>query len=138
MERPDGTRITVRLTSRGLPVQVNHPAVGEVSIARDGDGRLMSVRAAGIRRDWKRDAIGDTVEYREERAGRVAHTVLERDSTGRVIAAVEDGVRRVYRYDETGRLLATEGPEGAWEWEYDPAGRLLRERSDAGMPVLFL
>ena len=133
VERPAGTTIIMQLSSRGWPVQVNHPAIGEVSIKRDGAGRLLLVEAAGIRREWRRDANGDTVEYRQERAGQVVHTVLQRDGAGRVIAAVEDGVRRAYRYDAAGQLLAAEGPEGAWEWSYDPAGRLLTERSGAGI-----
>lgn len=132
IRRTGGADRRARLSPAGMPVGLDDPRVGEVILERDGGGRLMAVRAAGLTRRWVRDEMGDTVAYYEEIGGIVRHATLERDGAGRVVVAAEDGVTRTFTYDVAGQLLVEEGPRGRLEWAYDRAGRLTIESGPEG------
>jgi YD repeat-containing protein len=99
---PEGgvTRVVWR---HGLPVEVTDPTGVVVAMDYDERGDLVAVQ----------DAAGSTAR-------------LERDATGRVVAAVTPlGHRTVYGYDEAGLCDRRVDPDGAvWRFEYTAAGRL--------------
>jgi RHS repeat-associated protein len=132
VSRPGGPAVRARLSGGGLPVRLDHPALGSVVLERDAEGRLLSVNAAGLTRRWDRNGHGDAVAYREETRGGVRQARLQRDGAGRVVAVTEDGVTHTFAYDEAGRLVAATGPVGVQAWDYDRAGRLVIERGPGG------
>ena len=132
LHRPGSEPIRTRLSGRGLPVRLEHPAVGEIVLERDAGGRLLAVRGAGLTRTWERDGNGDAVGYREEIGGCVRRTAIGRDGAGRIVSVTDDGVERSYSYDGSGRLVGATGPEGRSEWVFDRAGRLVRESGPDG------
>lgn len=103
-----------------------------MTVRRDGGGRLVELRAAGLIRTWERDDAGRPVLYAEHRAGTVSVTSLSWDQRGRLVREDRDGRVRTYRYDLAGQLIGMNGAAGTWSWAYDPCGRLSRESGPDG------
>ena len=132
LRRTDGTVTRADLHWAGMVSRLEHPCTGQVEVERDGAGRLLGLRADGLRRSWRRDANGDAVWYREEIGPLVRESSLTRSAGGRVTAVSGDGGEETYDYDEAGRLAACHGPAGSSAWSYDLAGRLESERGPDG------
>ncbi|PPH56567.1 DUF6531 domain-containing protein, partial [Rathayibacter toxicus] len=100
---PEGGRS--RLTwSQGLLTQVVDPVGVTLRFEYDQHGELVACR----------DALGGVAR-------------LERDTAGRVLAAISpSGARTEYRYDDSGALVSRRDAEGAtWRYERGPGGRLV-------------
>jgi len=113
---PDGSRTDYDYDATGLLTGLRHPAAGTIALERDGAGRLVAARGAGMHARWDYDG-GELVGY----AINDASTRLERDADGRLVAV---GGRRL-AYDAAGQLVAA----GEQTFEYDAGGRLVREGS---------
>lgn len=121
--RPGGNRST----------EVEHPVLGVVQVERDGGGRLLAIRSAGLTREWVRDVSGDVIEYREICGDTTKVTRLEREESGRVVGATGPSGVETYDYDASGQVVAARRGSDKWTWEYDACGRVVASSSPRGL-----
>jgi RHS repeat-associated protein len=123
---PDGTETEYFHDDVGLVTALRHPAIGEVTVHRDGAGRMTGADSQDMRASW-RYADGLLVGYEFAAGGRHRVADLIRDAAGRVTTATVDGIESQFGYDEAGQLVT----DGERTLSYDEAGRLIRESSVA-------
>ncbi|MDQ6782257.1 MAG: DUF6531 domain-containing protein [Actinomycetota bacterium] len=116
----------------GLIGSIELPSAREVTISRDGGGRVVELTGAGLTRIWQRDTAGRPVVYTEKRDATVSVTSLAWDERGRLVREDRDGRATTYRYDLAGQLTGMGTPGGTWSWAYDACGRLSRESGPEG------
>ncbi len=105
------------------PVRVADPEGGVTELSWTGGLMTGLVDPTGVRVRFSYDEHGDLVATTDA-AGRTAR--LERDATGRVVAAVSpSGHRTTYTYGDAGQLVSRRDADGAvWRYEHSAAGRL--------------
>lgn len=105
------------------PSEITDP-LGGITRLTWTDGLLTRVvDATGVPLDLSYDEFGDLAATTNAH-GDTAR--LERDATGRTIAAITPmGARTEYRYSSQGQLASRQDPDGAiWHYEYTDAGRM--------------
>ena len=125
---PDGSETTYEYDAAGDLTSLQHPAVGTLSLERDGGGRTVTLSGEGFGARWTHEE-GRVVGYHLDLGATTNSSRLERDEAGRVIAITRGDVTRTFDYDESGQLTRTVGPEGESTFTYDANGRLIEERS---------
>jgi RHS repeat-associated protein len=116
----------------GWQCRVVDSRFGPVELARDRDGLLTDLTAAGLRRAWRHDEHGRVVEYREATDAGERTARLRRDALGRVVEVHDDRGVTTYDYDPAGQLVGVRGPGGDQVFTYDAAGRLIAESGPRG------
>ncbi|MCU4184689.1 DUF6531 domain-containing protein [Acidiferrimicrobium sp. IK] len=129
---PDGNAVTVHLDEARQADRIDYSGLPSVELRRDGEGRILEVRAEGLQREWERRPGGAVSAYRETIGERTTTVELDYDRDGRVVAVSgPDGTVR-YAYDPAGQLVSESGPEGEWRWDYDLRGRVVAEAAPGG------
>ena len=132
----DGEQTHYEYDAAGRVAAVQVPDLGRAVIDRDAIGRIVSVSAPGLHASWTWQG-GAVVALEVSRDGVRQRTEIERDTSGRVLAEVSDGVRTAYAYDPAGQLVEARCSDGSTtDYGYDAAGRLVRETVD-GEPVSY-
>ncbi|WP_147383050.1 DUF6531 domain-containing protein, partial [Propionibacterium australiense] len=130
MHTPDGSSTGYEYDANNRLSAISRPGLGRVRIDRDRLGRVTGVHGPGLDATWTWHD-GAVVAHRVNRRGFIQQTRIERDSSGRVVAEIRDGLRTDYTYDRAGQLtgaVTSEGTRTAYEW--DAGGRLVTETTD--------
>ncbi|WP_432477897.1 DUF6531 domain-containing protein [Nocardioides sp. GXQ0305] len=134
----DSDRVTAVVTESGATTGYTYD---ESDPASRNPSTMVDAEGGETRFTWKSgllvevvDPVGVTVRFDYDDHGDLVATTdalgntarLERDTTGRVMAAVTpSGARTSYSYSPSGHLASRRDPDGAvWRYEHTTAGRL--------------